>query len=322
MRFAVIGTNFISDNFAEAVKDVENAEITAVYSRQKATGVAFADRHGIKQVFNDYEEMLSRGGFDAVYVASPTLLHEKHSVLAMEAGYHVLCEKMMAPTLDDFYSMKSRSENTGKVILEAMRPSFDPAYEFVKEAVLKIGKIRRADLRFCQYSSRYDRFKAGILTNAFDPKMKNSALSDIGIYPLNIAISLFGSPKSISSSSVFLHNGFEGEGTALLEYDDMLATISYSKITEGVIPSIIEGEYGTLIIDKLTAPTKITLSMRGLDKEDIWISSCKNNMKYEIEAFCLMCEGKKPHKDYLDITERTQIIVDKIYKRNGIDYRF
>lgn len=322
MRFAVIGTNFISDNFADAINSIKDAEITAVYSRSGHTGEIFAEKHGVPSVYTSYKEMLLSSSFDAVYVASPTLLHPEHSIMAMNFGYHVLCEKMMAPTLEDFYRMKESSEQNGRVLLEAMRPTFDPAYRLIRNTLPKIGKVRRATLEFCQYSSRYDRFKNGILTNAFDPKMKNSALSDIGIYPLNIALDLFGVPKKISSSSVFLTNGFEGEGCAVLSYGDKLVEIVYSKISDSVNPSVIEGEDGSILIDKLTQPTSVRLVKRGQKPEELSLTPTKNNMTYEIEAFVKMVQGELSHIPYLALTEKAQSAVDEIYKQNGIEERF
>jgi len=319
MNFAVIGTNFISDNFADAVKKTTSSKISAIYSRAEETGAKFAEKHDKSiKVYTKYEKMLSDGGFDAVYVASPTLLHKEHSVLAMKAGYQVLCEKMMGATLEDFYAMKQTSESSGRVLLEAMRPSFDPAYEAVRSALPRLGRIRRAELTFCQYSSRYDRFKSGILTNAFDPKMKNSALSDIGIYPLNIAVSLFGEPNDFQSRSVFLNNGFEGQGTVLLNYADKTVLLNYSKITDCVLPSLIEGEEGSIIIDKLTQPSLVTLKLRSGVTEQLYTAVESNNMIYEIEAFDSMCRGNSDYLPYLQLTEKTQILVDKIYKSSNI----
>ena len=51
IRFAIVGTNFISDRFAEAVKTSGCAEIVAVFSRKLNTGRHFDDKYGIKKVF-------------------------------------------------------------------------------------------------------------------------------------------------------------------------------------------------------------------------------------------------------------------------------
>lgn len=322
MNFAVIGTNFISDNFCNAQKCVNGTKTLAVYSRTKARGEEFAEKHGIERVYSDLSEMLSDKEIDSVYVASPIFAHAEQSIRAMEAGKQVLCEKMMAATLDEFYAMKAASEKYGRVLLEAMRPAHDPLINIVRENLPKIGKVRRASLEFCQYSSRYDKFKAGIVENAFEPKIKNSALSDIGIYPLYLALDLFGEPCEIGCRSVFLENGFEGEGVLTLGYPDKLVTVTYSKIFGGALPSVIEGEDGAIIINKISAPTEISLRLRGKEPKIIGRADTEENMQYEIAAFRDMCEGKLDHKPYLDITELQEKVVDASYKLSGADKYF
>ncbi len=322
MNIAVIGTNFISDDFCDAALAVDGVKVNAVYSRTPERGFDFSRKHGIERVYTDYSEMLSDKDIDAVYIASPIFAHAQQSVRAIRAGKHVLCEKMMAATLDEFYEMKSASEKYGRVLLEAMRPAHDPLWRAVKENLPRIGKIRRASLEFCQYSSRYDKFKSGEVLNAFDPKIKNSALSDIGIYPLFAVLHLFGEPKSLDSRSVFLENGFEGAGVLTLGYPETLVTVTYSKIFGGSLPSVIEGEDGSIIINKISAPTEITLKLRGKAPELIARAESEKNMRYEIEAFRDMCEGRCDHKPYLEVTELQQKIVDKSYRLTGADKFF
>lgn len=318
MNIAIVGTNFISDRLCSAARAVSDVTPYAVYSRKLDTGRAFAERNGIPNVFCDYDEMLRCRDIDAVYVASPNLLHPQHSTAALQAGKHVLCEKMIAPDYPSFLEMRRCADSCGRILLEAMRPSHDPFYLRVKELLPKLGKIRRAHLEFCQYSSRYDRFKSGTLTNAFDPEMKNSALADIGIYPLSVAHDLFGKPVGISSRSVFLHNGFEGSGCALLDYGDMLAEVVYSKISQSTTPSVIEGEYGSLHIDKLSAPRKLTFVSREGVEETVETPQTENNMIYELENFRLMALGTLDPAPYLLLTDITTRTADLIIKNNGI----
>ena len=320
--FAVVGTNFISDRFAEAVAALDSVEIRAVYSRKLDTGRHFADKYGIKKAYSDYSAMLSDGDIDAVYIASPTLCHKDHAEAALMANKHVLCEKMITTTESELDALIALARERRLVLLEAMRPDFDPAYDTLRSALEKIGKIRRATLELCQYSSRYGRFLAGEVLNAFDPKMKNSALSDIGIYPLNISVNLFGSPNNVIGDSVFLNNGFEGMGRAVLFYDQMRVVIKYSKITNCILPSVIEGEEGSILIDKLTQPSSVTIKFHGGLEDEIYRSKENNNMVYEIEAFEQMCRGVIDHHSYLNVTEKTQLLVDSIYKTSGIDKKF
>ncbi len=322
ISFAIIGTNFISDKFAEAAKLSKKTELSAVYSRKIDTGTHFASKHGIKKVYTDLSEMLDDRSIDAVYIASPHICHAEQTVMALKSGKGVLCEKMIAADLDGFLLQKAALEEVGGVLLEAMRPDFDPALEIIKKSLPRLGKLRRAVFEYCQYSSRYDRFKSGEVLNAFDPKMKNTALADIGIYPLHVCLNLFGSPRSVRADSVFLHNGFEGMGSIMLSYEGMTANVIYSKITESVNPSVIEGELGSITVDKLNAPTKITLSLRGEESIALDYSPIPNNMLYEIDAFCDMMGGVLSFKPYLAVSEMAMRVVDKVYRLTGADKHF
>ena len=318
LKIGIIGTNFISDRFCEAAALVADVKVLAVYSRKAETGEVFAKKHGIKNVFDSLDALLS-SDIDAVYVASPNFMHKEQSIRALRAGKHVLCEKMMANTARDVEEMIAVARESGRVLLEAMRPDFDKSFEVVKSALSRLGKVRRSHLEFCQYSSRYDKFKAGEMTNAFDPGIANSALADIGIYPLHFAVALFGEPSEISASAVILENGFEGMGVVTMNYTDSLAEIVYSKITDSKTPSVIEGEHGSLIIDKISAPGKLTLLLRDGTEEILDFTPVKNNMVYEIEAFARMTEGKLSPDKYLSYTLASVRLVNLAHLKNGAE---
>ena len=225
----------------------------------------------------------------------------------------------MAHTYPAFLAMKDAAKETGRVLLEAMRPAHDPAYGTLRVLIPRIGQIVGATLEFRQYSSRYDRFKAGVLTNAFDPSMYNSSLSDIGIYPLQAALMLFGNPlRLLSASSKILHNGFEGEGELVLDYGSFSTSVIYSKIRNSEGPSVIFGDLGSITVDKISQPTLVTLTTASGGSEAFSFSPpTDNNMVYELEAFRDMCEGVLDPSPYLKMTEVAQRIVDSAYRLSG-----
>ena len=320
IAFGIIGTNFISDWFVLATKRTECATVSAVYSRTKERGEAFAKSNSIERVYTSLSDMLSDDEIDAVYVASPTFLHKEHTVSALRAGKHVLCEKMIAIDDDELLEMIKAAKKAGKVLLEAMRPDFDGAVELIRAELDKIGPVRRVSLDYCQYSSRYDKFKAGEVLNAFEPKMKNSALADIGIYPLHTCINLFGEPSSVTGRSVFLENGFEAAGCVVMTYPGMLATVNYSKITDNVTPSVIEGERGVILIDRINGTDNITVSLRTGESYRLDYKACPNNMHLEVIAFCDMIQGKISNEYHLSVSEKTMQCVEKIYAAAGIRF--
>jgi len=284
LSLGVVGTNFVSDWLCEAVAVTEGVTLSAVFSRKEETGQAFAKKHGIPQVFTDFDAFLS-SGIDAVYLASPTFCHFEQARAALEKGLHVLCEKPLVMKRNECETLFSLAKEKGVILLEAMRPAHDPAFTLVKNSLADLGKIRRVSFEYCQYSSRYDRYKNGEVLNAFDPRISGGALFDIGIYPLFWCVALFGKPKSVSAKSVFLENGFEGSGCLLLDYDGFTASVTYSKICDSVIPSVITGESGSLVIHKMQAPEQIVFAPRGGEATSLAYTPAKNNLVFEVADF-------------------------------------
>lgn len=130
-----------------------------------------------------------------------------------------------------------------------MKNVHSPGFGAILDNLYKIGDVRRATIQYCQYSSRYDKFKNGIIENAFNPKLSNGALMDIGSYCIHFLASLFGRPNKILSDSIILSNGVDGAGSIIASYGDKQAEIMYSKITDSKMPTQIQGEKGCMIIE-------------------------------------------------------------------------
>ena len=92
-RFATKGSGWITDEYIHGAKDSGLWELTAVYSRDRARGEAYAQKHGAKLVFTDVEELARCKEVDAVYIASPNAAHYEQCRVLLEAGKHVICEK-------------------------------------------------------------------------------------------------------------------------------------------------------------------------------------------------------------------------------------
>ncbi len=326
IKIGIIGTNFISDDFCNAAVKVPGAVLRAVYSRKEETGAAFAERHSIPEVFTDYKKFLS-SDIDAVYVASPNFIHCSQTIMALEHKKHVLCEKVMAVNEAEVRSMIDCARRNQVVLLEAMRPDFDPAFDIVEQNLNRIGRLRRATFEFCQYSSRYDKFREGIVMNAFDPTLGNAAVMDIGVYCIHSLVRLFGMPQEIQAFSTKLSNDFDGSGIVLMKYETMIAEAVYSKISVSVNPSVIQGEDGSILIDYISKPEKICLQLRegardtleGAGREILPFIPADNNMIYEIQEFIkLINENNIDHK-YLQYSLDTIRVIDEVRRQTCID---
>ncbi|MEG1587588.1 MAG: Gfo/Idh/MocA family oxidoreductase, partial [Bacteroidales bacterium] len=263
IRFGIIGTNFISDWVIAGARQDERFEPVAVCSRSEETGRQFAAKHQIPHVFTSPEEMAASGLIDAVYIASPNAFHARHSILFMKHGIHVLCEKPLASNLYEADAMMRAARRNKVVLMEAMKPTLTPNFRNIIPAISQLGQIRNYFSAYCQYSSRYDKLKEGIVLNAFRPELSNGALMDIGIYTIYPMVILFGKPTKIKASGMMLPTGVDGAGSVIFEYENMRAQILYSKIADSCLPTEIQGEEGSLTLDRINTISRVTLHKRG-----------------------------------------------------------
>lgn len=294
IRFATIGTNWITEAFIEAAKKTEDFTLAAVYSRTDEKAKQFAAKTGAERTFTNLEELAKSKDIDAVYIASPNSLHAEQAILLMNHGKHVLCEKPMASNTKEVKAMIDAARRNGVVLMEAMKTTLLPNFQAVREHLHKIGKIRRYFASYCQYSSRYDAFKQGTVLNAFNPAFSNGALMDIGVYCIYPMVVLFGKPNRLQASSLKLESGVDGEGTIIFTYEDMDAVVMYSKITNSYLPAEIQGEDGSILIDAIHTPTKVEIRYRDGRTEDITVPQEQPPMYYEVKEFIeLIKNGKR-----------------------------
>lgn len=329
LRFGIIGTNFISDWIIAGARQDERFEAVAVYSRHQETADTFASKHQIPYTFTSLEAMAKSDLIDAVYIASPNFLHAEQSILFMQHGKHVLCEKPLASNAIEARAMIETSKRYKVTLMEAMKPTLTPNFKVVREHLHRVGEIRHYFSAFCQYSSRYEKFKAGIPVNAFDPAMSNGAIMDIGVYTIYPMVVLFGCPLQIRAQGQLLSTGVDGMGTVGFDYGKMTASIVYSKISDSILPTEIQGETGNIVLDRISIIKKVQFIPRlppALGKgmpavpEDITCNFDNDEYFYEIKEFIDIVKAGKT-ESLINSHENSLItieIIDEIRRQMGV----
>lgn len=288
IRFGTIGTNWITERFLHAAEENDDFKLTAVYSRTEDKGREFAAQFGSPKVYTDLTAMASSDEIDAVYIASPNSFHAEQAILCMNHGKHVLCEKPLATNSAEVRRMIEAAEKNQVVLMEALKSTLMPNFKIMKENLYKIGQVRRYFAGYCQYSSRYDAFKEGTVLNAFNPEYSNGALMDLGIYCIYPMVSLFGKPEAVKAVGVMLSSGVDGEGSLVMRYPDMDAVVMYSKISDSFLPAEIQGENGTMVIDRINQPYDVKIQYRDGSIENLTQQQIHESMYYELEEFIRM----------------------------------
>lgn len=323
IRFGVVGTNWITERLLAGAQESKDFELTAVYSRTMEKAKAFAAKYGASNTFTSLEAMAKSDKIDAVYIASPNALHAEQAILFMNHGKHVLCEKPMASNLKEVDSMIAVAKENDVVLMEAMKSTLLPNFKSVQKHLHKIGKVRRYTASFCKYSSRYDAYKEGTILNAFKPELSNGALMDLGVYCLYPMVVLFGNPLEIKASSFKLDSGVDGKGSLLLNYGDMDAVISYSKMTDSHLPTEIQGEHGTILIDKISTPSHVEIRYKDGTVETISQDQPHHSMFYEVEEFIQLIKQSGMKESEMNSWHHSRMtikIMDEARRQTGIHY--
>ncbi len=321
IRYATIGTNFVVNWFLEAAKKCEGLHYCAAYSRNVEKAREYAAQWGADRYTDSLTELAEAEDVDAVYIASPNSLHFEQAALMLTHGKHVLCEKTVTSNRRELERLLEIADEKGLVFMEAMRSAFIPAFGLIGDNLNKLGTIRRVSLQYAKYSSRYDKFRAGVVENAFDPRFSNGALMDIGVYCVHMLVKLFGRPERVTADAVFLENGVDGAGTILASYKGMQAELLYSKITTNRCPCQIQGEEATMVIEgDLTNPSRIVIWYRNGEEEILTPEGREDTMLPEVREWLRLMEGRKTAAVHNQYSLMEMEVMDEARRQMGIVY--
>lgn len=319
--FATIGTSKITEKFLQAAKEYPEFQYVAAYSRDMKKAEKFAGIHGAEKAYNSLDMLSADPEVEAVYVATPNHMHYEQVMKLLNAGKHVLCEKSLASNHREAEEMFQLAYEKKLVLLEAMRIAFDPGMEVIKKSLNRIGEIRKATFIYCQYSSRYDSFKEGKEHNIFSRECSAGALMDIGVYSIHTLLDLLGKPDTICGFSVKLRGEIDGAGTILAKYPDKIAEVSYSKITDSLLPNEIQGEKGVLQFwGNINSPENVKIIFRDGKEETLYHRETENAMKYELEHFLKMIDGKESAVRHTQRSLNALELMDEMRKQCGISF--
>ena len=124
------------------VEKTGNSVLAALVSGDAEKGRELSQKYGIDEVcdYDGFGDLPKSGKIDAMYLATPNTMHRDFTVRALEAGIHVLCEKPMAPTVEDCRPMIAARKKSGAKLMIAYRLHFEEGTLAAIEAV-RTGKI-------------------------------------------------------------------------------------------------------------------------------------------------------------------------------------
>jgi predicted dehydrogenase len=125
-NWGIIGLGKIAHKFAQDLGKGKNMRLHAVASRSIDKAKAFAEQYGAGHAYGSYEELVNCPDLDVVYIATPHILHCKNTLLCLEAGIPVLCEKPFAMNRQEVARMIAKAQENNTFLMEAFGPAFCP----------------------------------------------------------------------------------------------------------------------------------------------------------------------------------------------------
>jgi predicted dehydrogenase len=187
IRYAVVGLGHIAQTAVlPAFKHAENSELAALLTGNPEKDRELSERYRVKAYsYDDLESALEKEKVDAVYIATPNILHREYTERSARAGVHVLCEKPMATTQDDCEAMMRAAAQSNVKLMIAYRLHFNDANLHAVK-VAKSGDL--GELRY--FGSLFGlHVKEGNIRTRKD--LGGGTLFDIGVYCINAARYLF-----------------------------------------------------------------------------------------------------------------------------------
>jgi predicted dehydrogenase len=320
IRWGILGTGRIARTFATALTFLPEAELVAVGSRASASANEFADRFGVPHRHADYAGLANDPDVDVVYVSTPHTFHQENTLLCLQAGKAVLCEKPFTINAAEAEEVINLARAKRLFLMEAMWTRFLPSMVKVRQ-LLSDGVIGEVRMLTADFGFRASFDPQGRL---FDPELGGGALLDVGVYTVSLASMVLGTPSRITGMAHLGATGVDEQSAMILGYDQgQLAILSAAVRTSTPQAALIAGANGFISLHpQWWKPTRLTLSVTGRADEVIEMPFTGNGYNYEAaEVMRCLCAGKLESEVMpLDETLAIMKTMDQIRNQWGLKY--
>jgi len=320
IKWGILGTGTIANNFAMGLSILEDAELYAVASRSKEKVEEFGKKYNATKMYSSYEELVQDEEIDVVYIATPNTAHKENVILCLENGRAVLCEKPLTINAVEAEEIIKTARERELFLMEGMWSRFFPVMKTIRiwlEEEL-IGDIRMvtADFGFRREGPLEDR-KA-------NPNRGGGALLDVGVYPLAFASMVFRkSPEQITGITSLCDTGVDQQSSMLLGYDGgAMASLFCAINTPTSQGARIIGNKGYIDIPGFSRTTEATLAVIGEEPVKIEVPLEGNGFNYEAAAVGECLREGKIESNLMPLNESLSIVktMDELRKQWGLKF--
>jgi predicted dehydrogenase len=320
IRWGILGTGWIANEFAQGLTKLADAELVAVGSRTVESAQRFGEQYGVPHRHASYQALASDAEVDVVYVATPNPLHKEHSLLCLESGKPVLCEKPFALNAGEAQEIIQRARQKKLFLMEAMWTRFFPLMGKVR-ALVNEGEIGEVQMLMAGLCIQFD----------FDPADRRYALAlgggallDLGVYPLSCASMIMGPPFKITTMAHLGETGVDEQAGIVLGYDQGRISTLYTSIrVDSPVEATLLGTKGQIRVHPWwIRPNKLTLSVAGQEATTIEMPFDGNGYQFEAAEVMDCLRANRLESDLMPLDETHSILqtMDAIRAQWGLTY--
>jgi predicted dehydrogenase len=257
VRWGLLSTANINKALIPVIRKSPRSELAAVASRSLEKAQSYAEEWKIPFAYGSYQEMLSSGEVDAVYIGLPNHLHAEWTIKALDSGVNVLCEKPFATSLEQTDAMINASRSNDRALAEAFMYRHHPQTTLVKSWIEenKLGDITVIRGAFHFHLPDHQRQPENLNVRLV-PEYGGGCLWDVGIYPLSyFQFLLDGPPHWVFGSAHEGPTGVDEVFAAQMGYRTETGTEVLGQFTSSFITPLhtfleIVGTQGSLYITR------------------------------------------------------------------------
>ena len=323
IRWGILGAGKIARKFASDLRLVKNAELVAIASRSMENAKAFAKDYPAKYLHDSYEALVTNDEVDIIYVATTHNFHKEHSMLCLQNGKAVMCEKPFAVNAIEVAEMIALAKEKKVFLMEALWTKFLPHFIKVKEIVSsgQIGEIKSVLVKFG--------FKPTepIAPRIFDPALAGGTMLDIGIYNVFMTLSILGKPTFIDAVMTPASTGIDEQCAVTFSYRNGAIAQLFSSFASNIATECdIHGTNGRLkLTHRFYAPdTTIEYYPGWIDSREVipFEKEAGWGYQYEIRHACECLRNGLTESPVMSFADTMLLIetLDAIREKAGIKY--
>ena len=319
-KWGIIGTGGIAQAFANDLDYVKGHKVVAVGSRTSNSAQLFVSNYLGCKGYASYSELVADPILDGVYIATPHNFHKEHTIMALNAGKPVLCEKPFPVNEHEVRSMIDLAQNKGLTLMEAMWTRFLPHIAKVREILASgiLGEIFTLQANFRQ------RLTDNNNPRLWELSLAGGALLDMGIYPVSFSHLVLEEPTNIIAQTTVTNKKVDAQASAIFAYKNgAQSIISASSHTQTPCTAHVSGFKGFLEIDQqFYCPTAMRIVLHDGSKMEYPNTYKGHGLREQAIEFAHCVRAGKiespllPHNESISVMES----IDEIRRQVGLRY--